>query len=341
MGRDKKNQPNIDNSDPIGFPNGRIKNNTGPGNGTAVNEAIYGDIHETFAKLMRLYEIPYNSLPDSETNGYQYVEALRALASKNDFILDINSVGGKLEVPIKIAKMLVNEQVICKAAVDKTTETEIIGAGGISRAVSFIGDFKAGEYVRLINTNSTVVLIRMVDAVNLDTAISELQYLKAATTAEEIAGLIDTKATTPQSNALAFVERVNGAESNNSLAIPSTRNGLLSKEDAQKIQDFANPADFIKIESATDIQVSGRSIGDLQNNFNFNYVDVFPPAGKNMSNLRGFMASYSENWQFGSDPDDTWCKWQVQSGKIRVICGNAQNSASGQTPTVNWLAIWI
>ncbi|MCM8906781.1 hypothetical protein [Tenacibaculum finnmarkense] len=340
MGRDKKNQPNIDNSDPIGFPNGRIKNNTGPGDGTAVNEAIYGDMHETFAKLMRLYGIPYNSLPDSETNGYQYVEALRALASKNDFILDINSVGGKLEVPVKISSMLVNEQIVCKAVVDKTTETEITGLAGVSRAVSFIGDFKSGEYVRLINTSSTVVLIRLVDSVNLDTAISELQYLKAATTAEEIAGLINTKATTPQSNALAFVERVNGAESSNSLAIASVRNGLLSKEDAQRIADFANPADFIKIESATDIQVNGWSNGQLENNFNFNYIDIFPPTGKNMSNLKGVTCSLAglKHRRDENNKGNFWCKYRVEVGKIRVIAGIVDGS---EAPKVNHMSIWI
>tara|TARA_R110002049_G_scaffold224712_3_gene396492 strand:+ start:6235 stop:7251 length:1017 start_codon:yes stop_codon:yes gene_type:complete len=338
MARNKANQPNIDNSNPAAFPNGRIKNNTGAGDGTAVNESVYGDIHEVFAKLMRLYGIPYNNQPDNETNGYQYVDALRALASKNDFILDINSVGGKLVVPIKLTSMLPNEQVICKSAVIKGAETEITGSDGVSRAVTFIGDFKAGEYIRLINTSSTVVLIRMVDAVNLDSAITELEFLKAASTAEEITGALSNKATTPESNLLAFVERVNGTASNGALAMAGIRNGLLSAADKTRIDNLSDPAELIKVTSATDIQVNGYANGAYQNNFNFNYVDVFPPTGKTMANLRGFMASYSENWQYGKANDDTWCKWQVQSGKIRVICGNG---SAEKAPSLNWLAIWI
>lgn len=338
MARNKANQPNIDNSNPAGFPNGRIKNNTGAGDGTAVNESVYGDIHEVFAKLMRLYGIPYNNQPDSETNGYQYVEALRALASKNDFVLDINSTGGKLSVPIKLTSMLPNEQVLCKAVVNKNAETEILGSDGVSRTVTFIGDFKASEYVRLINTASTVVLIRMVDAVNLESAITELEFLKAASTAEEITGSLINKATTPQGNLLAFVERVNGATSNGALAIANIRNGLLSAEDKARIDALANPADIIKVTSATDIQINGFANGAYQNNFNFNYVDVFPPTGKTMDNLRGFMASYSENWQYGDANDDTWCKWQVQSSKVRVICGS---SGAQKAASINWLAIWI
>ena len=338
MARNKANQPNIDNSNPVGFPNGRIKNNTGAGDGTAVNESVYGDIHEVFAKLMRLYGIPYNNQPDSETNGYQYVEALRALASKNDFVLDINSTGGKLSVPIKLTSMLPNEQVVCKAVVNKNAETEILGSDGVSRAVTFIGDFKASEYVRLINTATTVVLVRMVDSVNLDSAITELEFLKAASTAEEITGSLNDKATTPEGNLLAFVERVNGSASNGALAMANIRNGLLSATDKARIDALANPADVIKCTSATDIQVNGYANGSYQDNYNFNYVDVFPPTGKTMANLKGFMASNSEIWQYGKSNDDTWCKWQIQSNKVRVICGS---SASERALTVNWLAIWI
>lgn len=229
MARNKALQTNIDNSNLALYPNARIKDNDGSDNGTPVNESVYGDIHETFAKLMRLYGMAYNNLPDNETTGYQYIAALRALATKNDFVLNIDATSGKLKVGIKLGSMLVDEQVVCRASITKTTETQIVGSDGISRAVTFVGTFVNGDYVRLINTASTVILVRLVDATNLNTAVGELDYLKAASYLEEIAGLLDTVATTPQVNALAFVERVNGTLSAASLA-SANRNGLYPKE---------------------------------------------------------------------------------------------------------------
>lgn len=340
MARNKANQPNIDNSNPVGFPNGRIKNNTGAGDGTAVNESVYGDIHEVFAKLMRLYGIPYNNQPDSEQNGYQYVEALRALASKNDFVLDINSTNGKLSVPIKLSSMLPNEQVLCKAVIDKNAETEILGSDGVSRVVTFIGDFKASEYVRLINTATTVVLVRMVDSVNLDSAITELEFLKAASTAEEITGSLNTKATTPEGNLLAFVERVNGTASNGALAMANVRNGLLSKEDKARIDNLANPADIIKVTSDKEVQVNSWQRGaNYLGNFNFNFIDIYPPTGKTMANLRGFIGNMSQKRRPNNVYDGHSVEWRFETTKIRMIISTEGNHTSA--PKGSWLAIWI
>jgi hypothetical protein len=340
MARDKANQDNINNADPVNYPNARIKDNTGLGDGTPVDETVYGDQHEFFAKLMRLYGIEYNGLPDNEATGYQLVEAARALASKNDFILSLTSTDNKLSVPIKIGKMLPNEQVICKAAVDLNTETTIVGSDNTETAVVSIGDFKTDEYVRLVKTATAVVLIRLVDSVNLDAAVDELAYLKAATLAEELDGTLDTVATTPLNNLLAFVERVNGAESNNALAIASVRNGLLSKEAAQAIEDFTDPTSLIKVTSATNIAVTAWQEGNQQDNNNFNYVDVFPPTGKTIDDLQGFMASHSRIRFDGNvnDDDRMWCRWEVQATKVRVICGASELE---EPPRVNWFAIWI
>ena len=57
MARDKKFAPNIDNSQPLVYPNGRIQDNTGSGNGTPVNNYVYSDLHEMKDKLMRLYGV--------------------------------------------------------------------------------------------------------------------------------------------------------------------------------------------------------------------------------------------------------------------------------------------
>lgn len=345
MARDKGTLSSVDNSNPTDYPNGRIKDNTGVGNGTPVNEFVYGDIHETLAKAMRLYNINYNGLPDNENNGYQLLDSLIALASKNDFCLDLTSVGGELRVPLKIGSLKDNEVFIVKAAVDKTTETAIRGSlDNNLKAVTFLGDFKAGEYVRLINTSTSVVAVRLVDHFNLDTTVADLLYLKKASQAEENAGTVDNKATTPLTNKTVFDRRVNGVDSANHLAVsaadPGSQNGLLSATDKEKIDNLADPTGLIEITGDTYVAVNSPSGGALQTNFNFNYVDVVPPAGKTMANLKGFMASSSFT-HFSGDvngDDRMWCRWQIEATKIRIICGNSEINA---TPRVNWMAIWI
>ena len=99
--------------------------------------------------------------------------------------------------------------------------------------------FKAGEYVRLINTPASILVVRLGDNESLDSMVSELSFLKAATTPEELAGAINTKATTPMGNLLVFVEWVNGASSDVSLAT-AIRNGLYPKEHFQIVANIGN-----------------------------------------------------------------------------------------------------
>jgi hypothetical protein len=70
-----------------------------------------------------------------------------------------------------------------------------------------------------------------------------------------------------------------------------------------------------------------------------NYFDVFPPAGFNMTNLQGFMASLSKIY-FGGivDGNDALrTEWAVQGDRIRVW---SQNTEQRQTPAVNYIAFW-
>jgi hypothetical protein len=228
--RNKLLASNIDNANPTLYPNGRIKDNTGSGNGTPVNEFVYGDLHEMKDKLMRLYGIVPNDLPDNELNGFQLIDALRALASKNDFILDLTTVSGVVNVGLKLGFILQKESFLCLAGFDFTNETQIKGIDNVTNSLTVVGTFKSGEYVRLIRTSSGVSLIREVDAVNLDLAVSEFNYLKKASQTQENAGAIDTVATTPLVNLIAFIRRVNGVDSASYLAT-ILQNGLLSKED--------------------------------------------------------------------------------------------------------------
>jgi hypothetical protein len=191
---------------------------------------------------MRSYNIVPNGLPDSEQNGFQIIEAMIALASKNDYVYPITSVASVLELPIKIGLMKTDESIICKSNVNLTTETQIKGSDGLSLAFTNIGVFKTNEYVRLIKTASGIVLIRLADSVSLDAMVNDFSYLKKASQAEEDAGTIDTKATTPKVNKVTFVKRVNGLDSPNYLAKPTgdpdEKNGLLSSADKKKIDDI-------------------------------------------------------------------------------------------------------
>lgn len=277
MARDKKFAPNIDNSSPSVYPNGKIKDNTGSGNGTPVNNYIYSDLHEMKDKLMRLYGLDYNGLPDNETNGFQLVDALRALASKNDFILDLTDSSGVLQVPIKLGFMLQKESVLCLSGVDFSTQTQIKGLDNVTYTISVLGIFKSGDYVRLIKTASGVTLIREVDAVNLDLAVSEFNYLKKASQTEENAGTIDTKATTPLVNKVAFARRVNGVDSDDYLATPS-QNGLLSKED-KAIIDGIGASDLKNIGFISGIEVSGGSVGVIPSGGNISSASITNTGG--------------------------------------------------------------
>ncbi len=246
---------NIDNSDPANYPDGRIKDNTGTGNGTPVNRNVYGDIHSNISKLLRLYSIQPNQLPDNETNGFQIIEALVALSTKNTIVSDISTTGGVLVAAMKLNKLKVGEKMYCHSSCDFTTETTIKGNNvATTYTATVVGDFVIGEYVELVKTNTGIELRRVIDQGNLDTIVTSIGFLKAASYAEEIAGTIDNKATNPLSNTLAFVERVNGASSAMSLAT-AIRNGLYPKEHFAIVAGMTNPVKNIGT-------VSGLNIGE-------------------------------------------------------------------------------
>ena len=244
MARDKLSlQEQIDNSDPSNYLNGRIKDNTGAGGGTPVNERVYGDIHQFFAKLMNLAGLGFTGLPENEKNGYQYIESLRNLATKNDLSYNLSKDGSILTLPIRLSTVADNEIIRAKATFDKGSETSIKGTldNSDNKTVTYLGNFKQDEYVRIINLSSSVLIIREVDAFNLGTVIDELFYLKAATQAQENAGTLNTVATTPLRNKTTFTKRVIGDDSDDYLA-NTNRNGLLSSEFWDIIDGIGTPA---------------------------------------------------------------------------------------------------
>ena len=61
------------------YPYGQIKDDTGAGDGTPVDVAVYGDFHQFFARMFALSGLTYNGLPDNDYSGFQYIEAANKL----------------------------------------------------------------------------------------------------------------------------------------------------------------------------------------------------------------------------------------------------------------------
>lgn len=169
MARDKLNQQNIDNSNPQNYPNGRIRNNDGSGNGTPVDESVYGDIHEFHAKAMRDSKTPFNGLPDNESNGYQFLDALLSLGGKNDLIKPITKLNNTtVSIPIKIDALKIDESLIFKSNFD--SDNQLISIRGVDNVVKNLvisGAFKIDQKVRLINNQNNINLVGLYDSENV------------------------------------------------------------------------------------------------------------------------------------------------------------------------------
>lgn len=188
MARDKAVLDNIDGSDLLNFPNKRIRDNDGSGNGTPVDEVVYGDIHEFFAKVMRESNTAYNGLPDNVSNGYQYFNALMQLAGKNDLIKNITVLNSTtLDIPIKIGILKVDETLIFKSNFNSvngpggtTTYNQIKGTDSVTKALNVLGHFKVGDYVRVINTGSQMIVFGLYDSINVPNLVDRLNSIEAA-----------------------------------------------------------------------------------------------------------------------------------------------------------------
>jgi hypothetical protein len=106
---------------------------------------------------------------------------------------------------------------------------------------------------------------------------------------------------------------------------------------------FMRRSDFVVTRG--ELNTNNRAGGQLYDNFDFNYADVFPPFGFTMFNLMGFIAN-SSIILFGGDVDsnDTlWCRWQWRTDRVRVICANSENRGFATTNAasyITYLAIW-
>lgn len=82
-----------------------------------------------------------------------------------------------------------------------------------------------------------------------------------------------------------------------------------------------------------------RASGFFQNDFTKNFKKLYPPAGYNMSNLVGFIASMSEIYPSGDvdNNDIFFCKYELRADHIIVICQSKENRENSR---FNYKATW-
>lgn len=85
------NKDNVESAS-TNFPYGNIKDDSGLGDGTKVDKKSYADFHQFFARLFALCNLTSNNLPESATNGFQYIKSLDR-HSKRQFHKNANKGG--------------------------------------------------------------------------------------------------------------------------------------------------------------------------------------------------------------------------------------------------------
>lgn len=90
MARDFSARNDIDNSNPTDFPDGRLRDSSPPAvrNGTVLEEATLGDLHQFFLKLMREAGITPNGAADTD-GASQFFNALVAVIRSTSATSDV------------------------------------------------------------------------------------------------------------------------------------------------------------------------------------------------------------------------------------------------------------
>lgn len=188
MARKLEDKPNVIAPDGT-YPYGRIKDNTGANDGTPVNELVYGDFHQFFAKMAAAAGITLNGLPENLTNGFQYFDALQAVINA--------SLVGLLELKGNIDASA-NPNYPAASKGDSYVITVAGKVGGASGKVVQIGDYviakadNAGGTEASVGTNWFIVQANVVQATE-----SVVGFAMVASNVDVAVGTDDTKMITP------------------------------------------------------------------------------------------------------------------------------------------------
>lgn len=163
MGRNIQDGTNVDPAT-VEFPDGRIRDKAGIITGTTGNEALFGDMTQFFAKLMRDASITTNGNPDNETNGYQLMQGLVAkiIASIgfNFSVVEIGDWNMDFNESVSFAHGLTYAKIIgAEAIIRNNADNERINLCGLRD----IPTTNTGEGGQIIVGSTNVTLYRRVD----------------------------------------------------------------------------------------------------------------------------------------------------------------------------------
>lgn len=227
-----------------------------------------------------------------------------------------------------------------------------------------------GSFLTFINTttsapvsafNSSVPVTISVDATSTNTASKVVVRDSSGNFA---AGTITANLTGNVSGNATTATRLQTARSINGVAFDGTANITITATDATKVAKAgdsmtgfltlnANPVNALhaapkqyvdsRLPQYTIISGASSTVGftNIVGSFNFNsnFFDVFPPAGKTMANLVAFIPSINFiAFAGGVNADDSMvCTYSYFGDRIRVYVQNTEQRA---TPAANYLVIW-
>ena len=232
-----------------------------------------------------------------------------------------------------------------------------------------------GSYVNMVNTatsaavasyNSTVAVTLSVDATTTNT-VSKVVARDASgnfAAGTITANLVGTVTGTVSGNA-GSATQLQTARTINGVSFDGTQNITVTATDATKValagstmtgyltlvgapvnDNHATTKTYVDSRLPQYTFVSGQQsstsgftnqVGSFNNGANF--FDVFPPVGKSMANIIGFIPSiHAIYFAGGVDGNDRLrCQYSYLSDRIRVY---VQNTEQNGTPAANYLAIW-
>jgi hypothetical protein len=232
-----------------------------------------------------------------------------------------------------------------------------------------------GSYVNMVNTatsaavasyNSTVAVTLSVDATTTNTASKVVARDASGNFAAGTitANLVGSVTGTVSGNA-GSATQLQTARTINGVSFDGTQNITVTATDSTKValagstmtgyltlvgapvnDNHATTKTYVDSRLPQYTFVSGQQsstsgftnqVGSFNNGANF--FDVFPPAGKSMANIIGFIPSiHVIHFAGGVNGDDSLrCQYSYLSDRIRVY---VQNTEQRSTPAANYLAIW-